>query len=777
MATAVQVESIWNGLTDNSGQPLAAGKVYTYSAGTTTPVSLYTSSDKSTSATNPLVLDGNGKAQVWADGRYKFVVKTAADVTLYTLDNLLYGFDDTTVLLGGISTGSANTQVVSVPATVESYANGQRITFIAGYTNSGATTLQFNSLAPISIVKGPLSSSLQHGDLIAGQLYSCTYYGGSFRLENVPTPADVQRSRAQLVTGLTGTNTLAGGVTSPALTAYEVGSVFCFKSPSTNNNAVTINISALGPQTIQYNGIALTGGEIQANQYYELVYDGTQFQLRNPTLVADVYATGVAGSDTITATVPAVAGAYTTGMKIWFQAAGTNTGATTINLNGLGAKTVQLNGAALVGGEIVSGRWVELVYDGTNFQLLNSSEQSAPQWGGTTGGTSTAFTIAPSPAIGAYAAGQRFAFIAHVANGAAATLAINGLTATTIQRQGTALVGNEFKANDIIEVVYNGTNFQIVNVSNAPLFVDRTNNRVGIGTTAPAHTLDLVGASRIADLETDATGKVGRIYGRPYTNANGDWLAIDIRGQNGSNEINIGGGSALAKAATEIRFITAANTTTTTGTERARILSSGEVLIDRTSSITGTYRLQIGDGTGSKGLSISGGSSATNDGSFLTFFNGAAVSGQIGNYSALQGGAYNGGFTIKNSGASLYAVGITAGAGSWPMKWNTSTAAWTYDTSRRSAKDNIRDSSYGLAHILQLQPRQFNYLEPEQFREDVGFVADEVFEVIPELAPVDENGEPAGVSYDRLTSVLCKAIQELNAKIEALESRVAALEA
>jgi hypothetical protein len=282
MATAVQVESLWNGLTDNSGQPLGAGKVYTYSAGTTTPVSLYTASDKSSSATNPLILDANGKAQVWADGRYKFEVKTSADVTLYTLDNLLYGFDDTTVLLGGVSTGSANAQTVSVPATVQSYSNGQRVTFIAGFTNTGATTLRFNALSAISIVKGPTPSALQAGDLLAGQLYSCTYYGGSFYLENAPTPADVQRSRSQLVTSISGTNTLTG-VTTPALTGYETGQVFRFKATGANTGATTININSQGAKAIQRYGVALVGGEIQNNDMVEVVYDGTQFQLVGAT--------------------------------------------------------------------------------------------------------------------------------------------------------------------------------------------------------------------------------------------------------------------------------------------------------------------------------------------------------------------------------------------------------------------------------------------------------------------------------------------------------------
>jgi hypothetical protein len=283
MATAVQVESLWNGLTDNSGQPLAAGKVYTYSAGTTTPVSLFTASDKSTSATNPIILDGNGKAQVWADGRYKFVVKTSADVTLYTLDNLLYGFDDTTVLYGGVSTGSANTQVVSVPATVTSYANGQTVSFIAGFTNTGATTLQFNSLSAISLVKGPTPSSLQAGDLIAGQMYTATYHGGSFRLTDYPTVADVQQSRFAVAGSVAGTNTITASL-SPAPSAYETGMVVYLVLANTNTGAATLNLNSLGAKTIQRQGVALTGGELVANQPALLLYDGTNFHILSNNL-------------------------------------------------------------------------------------------------------------------------------------------------------------------------------------------------------------------------------------------------------------------------------------------------------------------------------------------------------------------------------------------------------------------------------------------------------------------------------------------------------------
>lgn len=74
---------------DNSGQPLAGGKLYTYDAGTSTPKTTYQDKTTSTPNTNPVVLDANGYADVWLDtGGYKFVLKTSADVTLWTKDDI-----------------------------------------------------------------------------------------------------------------------------------------------------------------------------------------------------------------------------------------------------------------------------------------------------------------------------------------------------------------------------------------------------------------------------------------------------------------------------------------------------------------------------------------------------------------------------------------------------------------------------------------------------------------------------------------------------------------
>lgn len=74
---------------DNNGDPLAGGFVYTYAAGTTTPLAAYTDSSGNFAQTNPIVLDGNGRAPIWLlNIGYKFVLKDSASVTILTVDNV-----------------------------------------------------------------------------------------------------------------------------------------------------------------------------------------------------------------------------------------------------------------------------------------------------------------------------------------------------------------------------------------------------------------------------------------------------------------------------------------------------------------------------------------------------------------------------------------------------------------------------------------------------------------------------------------------------------------
>ena len=74
---------------DASGAPLVGGKLYTYTAGTTTPQTTYTDSSGGTANTNPIILDSRGEANIWLGGAtYKFKLADANDVEIWTVDNI-----------------------------------------------------------------------------------------------------------------------------------------------------------------------------------------------------------------------------------------------------------------------------------------------------------------------------------------------------------------------------------------------------------------------------------------------------------------------------------------------------------------------------------------------------------------------------------------------------------------------------------------------------------------------------------------------------------------
>ena len=74
---------------DANGAPLSGGLLYTYAAGTTTPLTTYTDSTGVSANTNPIVLDSRGEANVWLNGAiYKFALYTSVGVLIWTVDNI-----------------------------------------------------------------------------------------------------------------------------------------------------------------------------------------------------------------------------------------------------------------------------------------------------------------------------------------------------------------------------------------------------------------------------------------------------------------------------------------------------------------------------------------------------------------------------------------------------------------------------------------------------------------------------------------------------------------
>ena len=142
-------------------------------------------------------------------------------------------------------------------------------------------------------------------------------------------------------------------------------------------------------------------------------------------------------------------------------------------------------------------------------------------------------------------------------------------------------------------------------------------------------------------------------------------------------------------------------------------------------------------------------------------------------------------FSTETTGPHLH--GLSAGSGHSDLRYKTSDGRLYYDSSTRLVKTDIIDSPYGIDALKQLKPRKYKRTDIEGTPNEIGFIADEVVSVIPEIVPFgpksfytkdesDTEEIPINVDYRRMTAVLTKALQEAVTKIETLEAKVAALE-
>jgi hypothetical protein len=100
---------------------------------------------------------------------------------------------------------------------------------------------------------------------------------------------------------------------------------------------------------------------------------------------------------------------------------------------------------------------------------LGQAQAEAMIWCGTAGGSANAITLSPTPAITAYAAGQRFVWMASgSANTGATTVAISGLSTIALQDNGAALVAGNHAANKMFMGILNTTStMQIMQVQSS----------------------------------------------------------------------------------------------------------------------------------------------------------------------------------------------------------------------------------------------------------------------------------------------------------------------
>jgi len=130
-----------------AGVPLVGGKVYTYAAGTSTPLATYQDSTGNVSNTNPIILDSRGECNLWLlpANAYKFILRDSADALIWTVDNINLGINFSNVIITG---GSIN------GVTIGNIAPGTAV-----FTDLTATgTVTFNGVTQMQIPAGPTAN-------------------------------------------------------------------------------------------------------------------------------------------------------------------------------------------------------------------------------------------------------------------------------------------------------------------------------------------------------------------------------------------------------------------------------------------------------------------------------------------------------------------------------------------------------------------------------------------------------------------------------------------
>lgn len=296
---AIQVELLLAGVRDTNGQPVNGGKIYTYDAGTLNARTTWTDVGKATPAANPIVLDANGKAQIYADGAYKFVIKTSADVTLYTYDNLLFVLEDGTTQYGGTSSGGANTYSVSTSPATTSYVAGQRVTFKAHQTNTSSVTVNVNSVGSVALNKLDGVTALAANDILQNGIVDMVHDGTRFVFNSPVTDQSSSRAWGGTSGGSANAQTIS---LSPAITAYSAGQVFRFIAGFTNTSGTTLNVNSVGAKTIKIGTNALKSNVILAGKIITVVYDGTDLQLIDQVPFSATWTPTITGAGAMTFT-------------------------------------------------------------------------------------------------------------------------------------------------------------------------------------------------------------------------------------------------------------------------------------------------------------------------------------------------------------------------------------------------------------------------------------------------------------------------------------------
>jgi len=307
-----------------------------------------------------------------------------------------------------LDTGTTNAYVIALNPAVTAYTNGLPVAFRAVHGCTGPSTLNAGG-GPKPLLRDD-GQQLQQGDIPPNSIVSGTYdtSAAAFLINSIVASQfdAIMQSGSPMFAIDTGAANAYVGTFAPAITARNEGQVLRLKIKTTNNGASTFN-DGLGPApVVGLAHAALQGGEFVAggdawlqwnstvgsNGSYILLHctgapsqiaSATQSQHavamgQTQTQAGTAFATsGTAPAYTLTPSPAITVYAANQRFRVAFGATGT-TGSNTLNINGLGAKSLMQYDAngTLVPAVIPAGLLSDVEYNGTYAVVLDPVAQS-----------------------------------------------------------------------------------------------------------------------------------------------------------------------------------------------------------------------------------------------------------------------------------------------------------------------------------------------------------------------------------------------------------------
>jgi len=686
-----------------------------------------------------------------------------------------------------ITVTGTDTITGSMSPQLTAYAAGQLFYFVANAANTGAVTLNIDSLGAKNITRDG-SSALAAGDINSGEVVVVIYDGTRFQMINAANSFGN--------TTINGTLTVTGNAGFQAnvsiTSALSVGGVFAVTGAAT----FTANPTLSGGTA---NGVLYLNGSKVATSGSALTFDGTTLTAPQMTLTS---ANGI--------TMNSVSGGLIdcSGNTLFIQFPSSNslifrqsgspfTEYMRLNSTGLGigttspANKLDINFAS------------STVYSGTTdantqFRIYNTSN---------TNGAFSSLRI-----------------LTRNANDTAGAVNLVGISSST-----------DYAADFAVQQRTTGGNFQ------ENLRLTHTGN-LGIGTSSPGARVDVQSVNNAFNplqvrynTNNDAMGfGIANSNGFAYIGYNTkpqvfsdtpiyerSSFATQLRMDNGSFVFNIAGSGTAGNA---ITFTTAmvlnasgnlgVGTTSPSVRLHASVTGAGiqEVSWLNNAQAVGANvgsRLVFTGTSSNNGLASIDGAFAgatTADGGYMTLSTRAVTSGTLTERARITAG---GDLLVAKTSADYTTAGAEIRANGqincasanidFLNMYNTTAAAYRFYVSSGGTvfatnttisaisdqrhKENVRDLDVGLDAIMALKPRKFDWKEGKgkNTKDDRGFIAQEFEQVFPDLVdewkdPAPEGEEPYKSVRQDLIPVLVKAMQEQQAMINELKAKVAVLE-